>query len=279
MTLEVDTPIETTTETNEYPDSLFDDAEETVDTPIEEETATEEETEEPVEEQEVVEEKPQTLRLKYNGEIKEVTLDEAIALAQKGMNYDKKIQELDNLKNSRELQLINRLAKESNLSVDEYLNNVEKQFEQQTIAKIGNELRKKYPNADRDTLEELAKSQYALIQQDKKYKEIEEAQKQELNEEEIEQKNDEELTQMLNEFLEEYPDVNLEEELKNEELAQLLEKGESLLSAYRKIENRRLKAQLEAQRLNNKNKAKSTGSIKGDAKSIDSDAFKSGFWG
>lgn len=278
--MELDKPIET--ETNiEYPESLFDDKVETVeDTPVETEEAEEQEetVEEAVEDKGTVEEKPQMLELKYNGEIKKITLDEAIALAQKGMNYDKKLQELDNLKNSRQIQLVERLAKESNMTVDEYLNQVEKQFEQQSIVRLENDLRKKYPNADKETLSELAKSQYALQMQEKKQRELLESQNQKQTQEDIDRQNDEMLTNMINDFTKKYPDVNLEEALKDTELVKLLDEGESLVTAYTILENRKLKAQLEAEKLNNKNKAKTTGSIKGEAKVKEEDAFKQGFW-
>lgn len=278
--MELDKPIETATTTEiDYPESLFDDEPTVEDKPIEtEETTQEEPTEPTVEDKGTVEEKPQMLKLKYNGEEKEVTLEEAIALAQKGMNYDKKLQELDNLKNSRQIQLIDRLAKESGMSVEDYLNNVEQQFEQQTIAKIGNDLRKKYPNADKETLDELAKSQYALMKQEKEKEELIESQNKQMQQEDIEKQNDELLTQMITDFSAKYPDVNLEEALKDTELVELIEKGESLVTAYTMLENKRLKAQLDAEKLNNKNKLKSTGSITGEAKATDNDAFRSGFW-
>lgn len=277
--MEVDKPIETATTEIDYPESLFDDEPTVEDTPIETEETTQEETTEPtVEDKGTVEEKPQMLKLKYNGEEKEVTLEEAIALAQKGMNYDKKLQELDNLKNSRQIQLIDRLAKESGMSVEDYLNNVEQQFEQQTIAKIGNDLRKKYPNADKDTLDELAKSQYALMKQEKEKEKLIESQNKQMQQEDIEKQNDELLTQMINDFSAKYPDVNLEEALKDTELVEFIEKGESLVTAYTMLENKRLKAQLDAEKLNNKNKLKSTGSITGEAKATENDAFRSGFW-
>ena len=278
--LQLDNHVESTTEID-YPDSLFDEDVEVEDTPIEDEvTESEEEQVEEVptttEEGEVTE-KPQMLTLKYNGEVKEITLDEAVALAQKGMNYDKKLAELEALKNSRQIQMIERLAKESNLSVEEYLDSVEQQFEKQTIAKICDQIRRKYPDIDKAALEEMAKSQYALIQQDKKQKELEESKNSKMQEEDI-QKKEERLNQMVSDFLEEYPEVNLEEELKDAEFAKLLEKGESLVSAYRKIENQRLKTQLNAEKLNNKNKAKSTGSLSGEATALEQDAFRNGFW-
>lgn len=279
--LQLDNHVESTTEIN-YPDSLFDEDVEVEDTPIEDEvTESEEEQVEEVptttEEGEVTE-KPQMLTLKYNGEVKEITLDEAVALAQKGMNYDKKLAELEALKNSRQIQMIERLAKESNLSVEEYLDSVEQQFEKQTIAKIGDQIRRKYPDIDKAALEEMAKSQYALIQQDKKQKELEESKNSKMQEEDIQKKEEERLNQMVSDFLEEYPEVNLEEELKDAEFAKLLEKGESLVSAYRKIENQRLKTQLNAEKLNNKNKAKSTGSLSSQATALEQDAFRNGFW-
>ena len=79
------------------------DAEDTTPTEPEEQPATESAVEEQPQEPEPdaedttpaeenspeTEEKPQTITIQYDGQTKELTLDEAVTLSQKGMNYDR----------------------------------------------------------------------------------------------------------------------------------------------------------------------------------------------
>ena len=80
-------------------------------------SAEENQTEAPQEEQQTEEgqetepeEQPaQTmLDIVYNGQPMQLTREQAVQLAQKGMNYDKKLQEIEQLKNSPEKQLLQR---------------------------------------------------------------------------------------------------------------------------------------------------------------------------
>ncbi|MDD6467988.1 MAG: hypothetical protein PUF50_07380 [Erysipelotrichaceae bacterium] len=274
--MELDTPIETST--TEYPESLFDEesTEESSDTPAEENTV-EEQQEQPEPTKEEESNQPQTIKVKFNGEVKEIPLDEAITLAQKGMNYDKKVSELDSLKNSRQIKVIERLANQANMSIDEYLDSVELGFENQNIKKISVELKKKYPDSSEELLDELAKSQYALIMQENKIKAEEEARKKEENEKDEQKEQDDKLNEMISEFMKLYPDVDLEKELQNPEFIKLVDQGHSLVSAYQNIDNQRLKAELEAIKKNDKNKSKATGPISGNSESKEEDFFLSGF--
>ena len=66
-----------------------------------------------------VEEK-ETLKIKYNGEERDITLDEARILAQKGMNYDHVVAERDT-KYKRELDFLDKVAGKAGLSRREYI--------------------------------------------------------------------------------------------------------------------------------------------------------------
>ncbi len=67
-----------------------------------------------------VEEEAETLTIKYNGEEKRITLDEARILAQKGMNYDHVVAERDT-KYKRELDFLDRVAEREGLTRTEYM--------------------------------------------------------------------------------------------------------------------------------------------------------------
>lgn len=66
------------------------------------------------------EEEEQTITIKYNGEERNISLDEARVLAQKGMNYDHVVAERDT-KYKRELDFLDRVAGEKGLSRAKYM--------------------------------------------------------------------------------------------------------------------------------------------------------------
>lgn len=92
------------------PDNLFDDE------------ATEQETSPSNQDAE----EKETIRIKYNGEERDITLDEARVLAQKGMNYDHVVAERDT-KYQRELEFLDRVAGEKGMTRAEYMNMHESQ--------------------------------------------------------------------------------------------------------------------------------------------------------
>lgn len=65
-------------------------------------------------------EQEDTIRIKYNGEMIDLPLSEAVVLAQKGMNYDHMLSERE-----RESAALSRMAAEAGLSLGEYLSLVE----------------------------------------------------------------------------------------------------------------------------------------------------------
>ncbi len=67
-----------------------------------------------------IEEAGNTLKIKYNGQERDITLDEARILAQKGMNYDHVVAERDT-KYKRELDFLDRVAGEQGLSRAQYI--------------------------------------------------------------------------------------------------------------------------------------------------------------
>jgi len=62
----------------------------------------------------------ETLTIKYNGEEKSITLEEAKILAQKGMNYDHVVAERDT-RYKRELDFLDRVAKSRGLTRAQYM--------------------------------------------------------------------------------------------------------------------------------------------------------------
>ena len=107
-------------------DGLFDDFEPTSEEPVETEESAEtteaEPVEETTEEPETVED-PYALDVKFNGEERTLTRDEARILAQKGMNYDRFYEPLE------------KLARMNNMSVGDYINQLNDTQVQYEISK------------------------------------------------------------------------------------------------------------------------------------------------
>ncbi len=66
------------------------------------------------------EEEKQTITIKYNGEERDISLDEARVLAQKGMNYDHVVAERDT-KYKRELDFLDKVAEKRGLTRAKYM--------------------------------------------------------------------------------------------------------------------------------------------------------------
>jgi len=77
-----------------------------------------EEVEETAETDEVIQDPEQRIKIKYNHEEKELTLEEATQLAQKGMNYDKLQEKLFETQNNPGLAYLNELANRHGTSIE-----------------------------------------------------------------------------------------------------------------------------------------------------------------
>lgn len=100
-----------------------------------------------------------TLDIVYNGQPMQLSREQAVQLAQKGMNYDKKLQEIELLKNSPERQLLSQLAEQSGLPYDQFLNNFQNQIRQSTVQVKAEQLAMQN-GLDMDTAMMLAESEF-----------------------------------------------------------------------------------------------------------------------
>jgi len=244
-------------------------------------TTTETEQEKPIEQTEVVEEKGETdvpqdsndeqvqspfMTVKYNKESRNLTQEEAIEYAQKGMNYDSIYERYTTLKdNEIPMKELSNLAKANNMSLGDYVNqlkDVQKNFE---LDKELEALKEQYPNSDENLLKEVAESHITdrATMLSKKQQESENAAKQEIG-------------RQLDVFNRRYPNVDASKLDPN--VYSLMKDGFTLLEAYESINNdkrieelEKQKSLEEAQKLNQENKKKSLGntSTTGDAKETD----------
>lgn len=216
-----------------------------------------EESTEPTEESKP--EADQSFTLKHLDEVKTVTRDEVVSLAQKGMDYDRIRQKYDELKAEREkypiegAQFVAELAKEQGMSVADFID----------TAKA--EILAKKENIDYSVALEKVKlaREKAAIEAEKAKLTAKTAEQIAAEQAEIKRRED------LETFKSTFPDVVKSPDFITkipQSVWDDVNKGMTLTAAYTKYENARLKAeadelkrQLEAQKLADKNKARTTG--------------------
>lgn len=195
----------------------------------------------------------QLFDLKHLGEVKQVSRDEVIALAQKGMNYDHIRGERDTARQevARLVELENflkELAAPQGMSVQDLMDS--------TRASI---------LAEREGLDPNVALQRVKLDRDRKAFEAQQQQRQQAQQ----QQTQEEARQRDSflRFAKEYPDVDPKTIPK--EVWERFGAGVDLADAYTRHENKRLReelssvtAKLEAEKTNTKNRQRSTGSQK-----------------
>lgn len=200
---------------------------------------------------------PKGIRVKYNGEDKELTEPEAIEYAQKGMNYDKVKSTLDALEKdgAREaLDLVRGLAEENGMSVADYIRFAAENASTASVSAQLRQIQKETPDLPEAVARELAESRAA--------KRTEQLQKAREAKEQA----------PWDELLAAYPDVKDAEELP-QTVKDAIKGGKAPLMAMRENEIAELKAKLarmeqegKAKEQNNKNRQDALGSARGDAK-------------
>jgi len=218
----------------------------------------------PVEEvSEPVTEQPK-IKVKYNHEEKELALDEAVPLVQKGMNYDKLQERLQQLETDPRLQFVEDMAQQFNMTVPEYLDAVKAQREEARIQEL----------VEQGISQELAQE----MLENRKFREQFESEKKAKAEEA--KKNKE-----YDEFFEYYRQANGKDfdpkanEIPNS-VWEATQNGIPLKFAYMQHENSQLKQQLQTLKQNESNKQKApVGSVTahGSTEVAGDDLFMQGF--
>jgi len=242
-------------------ENLFDDYEPT----SEESTETVEEPTEESSETPEVAETPWELDVKFNGEERTLNKDEARVLAQKGMNYDRFYEPLE------------RLARANNMSVGDYMKQLESTQSQYELEQEMENLRNdpKYENVSDEVLEEIAQNRVKDFN----------GQREQYFQEQTQKQNDLEQQRVQREvdmFLEEYPEFkDKDPNTLDPKVYDFVRQGYTLLEAYNKFQRlNTAKSQAESKakvnELNETNKRKALGNTT-NAGSSQEDAFLSGF--
>jgi len=208
---------------------------------------------------------PFALNVKFNGEEKTLSEEEARTYAQKGMNYDRFYEPLE------------RLARMNDMSVGDYINQLNETQVQYEVEKEKDSLREdpRYENVNEDVLDEIANARVkeSMGQREQYYAD------------QTQQRADAEQAQLQREidhFFEEYPEFRDKgPDALDPKVFEFVRQGYTLLESYNKFQRMNAqKSQAEAKakvsKLNEENKKKSLGNTS-NAGSADSDAFMSGF--
>lgn len=219
------------------------------------------------------------MTIKYNSEEKGLSKEEAIAMAQKGMNYDKINTNYTNMKTEYDTikpiyEQFSKLAEESGMDVASYVQSLQDMQTNYAVSQEIKKLKEQYPTTDEALLEEIAKKRVADSVNARK----QQAQTNTNNEQEA-RKN--EIKRQLDVFEKRYPNVNPQE--LDQKVYDLMNDGLTLLEAYqeveaekRSVEAQKQQAKEEATKQNQANAKKGLGNI-GNADDIDVDDFLSGF--
>lgn len=258
----------------ELPDNLFD---EDVETAVETETAeVETESDSKAEQtdegsngenhaEETEKTDASTIRVKFNGEEKDISLDEARTLAQKGMNYDHIVEERDRNKNA--FDFLVEQAKSKGMTVEDYIAGERANAENQRIDEKMRVLRERDDDASDETLRNLAKLELAEEEAKKKREEAEASETEKNNE--IEGWN--KLFKAHPELIEKDGQTKI-----TDEVFKLVREGHSPTEAYYITRVRELEEKSKIEESAEKAKNKSIGSLRGD-QTTDEDAFLEGF--
>lgn len=191
-------------------------------------------------------------KVKYNKENVTIeSLEDLINGYQKGLNYDKKVQELENLQNSKAETYLKKKADELGISVDEYMDQVEdyerRQQEEQDQERLEEMIENGVP-------EDVAKEVIATAELRRKLQEKEN----ELKEKEEASKKKEKENQEYEDFMKNFPDVN-PEDIPKEVFEDAV--NSDLSSAYMKYKMKDLENQLKIAKQNEENASSTIGGV------------------
>lgn len=190
-------------------------------------------------------EQTEMFKYKYNHEDKEIPIEEARTLVQKGANYDKIQGKLEALESSPSLKFVERQAKKNNMSTEEYLDAVAKEETKNEINKI----------VEKEGVSESVAIKLYKADKDDKTR--------------IKKEREE---QDMIDFVKKYPDVK---ELSNDFWIKQKESGESLVDFYGKLSTKneiqslkdklaKYESQEQISNKNTENAGASTGSVTGN---------------
>ena len=186
------------------------------------------------------------LTVKYNGEERILSREEAVQYAQKGMNYDHVYEEMKALREDPAIAIINELAEQSGMSREAYIAQIRENQRAQEMKRL---VQQGIPEQYAKELMEARKSTMELKRQIEELRDVQQ-----------EQQRAQKQRDMWAEFFRAHPDVEGYDALP-ETVKQQIAAGAEPGAAYMAYENAQLKAQLKALRQSNQNRETAPGGI------------------
>lgn len=256
----MDENMETTAVTDEQVDAAWNDTEPADQPEQVEETEHEPEstTEQPNDDQDngnKPADQPEMFTIKNRDETRNVTRDELISMAQKGWDYDHVREERDQLRQYREqadpaLELVKNYAQRNNMSVPEYLDFCRRH---ELMAKGMNQ----------QDAEQTLRFEKERAELDRRRAELDAVQQQQDSMKQRAMEAQQARQRDIQAFYQAYPGVDPKSI--PQEVWAAVQAGQTLTNAYTMHENKRLMAEIAAMKQNEKNKAKSPGSLGGNS--------------
>lgn len=209
-------------------------------------------------------------KVKYNKESVQIdSIDDVVNNYQKGLNYDKLVEKLNNLEHSKAMSYITNKAEQLGMSIDDYMDQVENYEKEQEKAREQEKLEEMISNG---VPEDVAKEVIATSQLRKELQ----AEKNQLEKEKKAREDKESKDKEYEDFIKEFPDVKAEDIPKD---VFLNAENSSLREAYMKYQLEEQRKQIEILKKNNSNSSSSVGSTTefGGKDNKVSDAFLDGF--
>lgn len=254
----------TPTDTMESDDDFFNDVDNEVLGDEESQESSEEETNEDSEPSETQEDNSEdevdfkplleklSKKVKYNKEPVSIeSLEDLINGYQKGLNYDKVQEKLENLQNSKAEVYLKKKANELGISVDEYMDQVEDYERRQQEEKDQERLEEMIENGvPEDVAREVIATAELRRQLQQKENELKEREQETIRQEEEEKEYED--------FMKNFPDVN-PEDIPKEVFEEAV--NSDLSSAYMKYRLKELETQLKVAKQNEENAESTVGGV------------------
>lgn len=240
----------------------------------------------PAEGQPPAQEPPQLVPLVYNGQqimLPQAAVQEigralganAIELLQKGMNYEHK--------NERELAVLNQYAAAANMTVPQFIQQLEQRQQMQELETEVEKLKTEFPASEENALREIAKSRVAA----RRNEQMQQAHAREAQMQQLRSRVDQSVQDLKKQReIAQWEDYIKETGIKAVEevpprVIELVREGKTPLEALWKYQSEQAKAELDRQNNINqqqeRNRQATTGSLAGAA--VEEDAFISGLFG
>ena len=220
------------------------------------------------------------LDIVYNGQQMHLTKEQAITLAQKGQNYDKKMQENETLRqqlaNSPERLMLQRMAQQSGIPYDQFLTQFQNQMKQSAVQVRAEQLMQTGV-MDQQTAMRLAQAELEkeeLLNQRSVEQNQRNQQRQQFEQmQRAEQQRREQFARDIKELVAEYPDFAKKYptiESMPKVMQEAVKNGTSIKAAHHQVVIDEMRNEIAAYKQNEKNKAMSPGSASGvGSKNVD----------